>query len=334
MDLDRSVLYIAGAAMLAVAAVVLAARPGRGVNRALAALITARGASILLPQVSDDPAWTLAALNVQPYFTFAIIPMALYCLHAFLRSGGVPVRRGSGWIALAAVAVLDLAYFLDHSLLHSLAPGEAAVGALRAGPGLQFTAFGPLAVVGSTIAPALGYVGLRLAMQYREHPTAPNARLLLLVASGLMLGALFDGASRLVALTSLLDQPGDYPWLPWGWSVAFLPVLALLPALLSVAVVASKGQAEPRPLRRTERLMTALAGFAFFSGFLRLVAPADSDVAGSGLVLVLLGAWRLVTPVLIGYALVRHPDWPSKAPAATPPPTPLPPARDGTVASR
>lgn len=333
VDLDRSILYAAGAAMLAVAAAVLAARPGRGINRALAALVAARGASILLPQVSDDPAWTLAALNAQPYFSLAVVPLALYCLHAFSRSGGLPARRGAGWVALAAVAALDLAYFLDHTLLHTLAAGEPAVGALRAGPGLRFTAFGPLALVASSIAPVLAYVGLRLAVQYRARPTGPDARLLLLVASGLMLGALFDGASRLVALTSLLDGPAGFPWFPWGWGVAVLPVTALLPTLLTAAVLVSKGRSQPRPFQRTERTMAALAGAAFFSGLLRLVAPADSDVAGNGLVLLLMGAWRLVTPVLLGYAIVRHPAGSPQAKTA-PSASTLPPVLDGKAASR
>src|SRR5688500_1220542 len=145
IDLDRTILFVAGAAMLAVAATILAAGPGRGINRALAGLIGARGAATLLRQASKDPAWAWAALNAQPYFSLAVLPLALYCLHAFSRVGERGARRGAGWIALGAVAALDLAYFLDHSLLQTLAPGDAPVGALRAADGIQFTAFGPLA---------------------------------------------------------------------------------------------------------------------------------------------------------------------------------------------
>jgi hypothetical protein len=313
IHLDRSILLLAGAAMLALAALILLLRPGRGINRALAALVAARGASLLLPQVSSDPAWSWTALEVQPYFALAVVPLALYCMHVLARTPGPGARRGAGWIALAAVLVLDLAYFVDHALVQTLAAGTAEVGAMQAAAGIQYTAFGPLWLLAGAAVPALAYLGLRLAVQYRHLArTRPDdlqgrqARLLLFLSSGLMLGALFDGASRLSALVSLLDAPGPFPWLPWGWAVMALPVLALVPAALTVAVLVG-GRAPRTPLWRTERFMVGLAGFAFFSGFLRLLFPSDSDVAGSPLVLLLLGAWRLAMPALVAYALLRYP---------------------------
>lgn len=308
LELDRSILFAAGAATLALAVLVLLLRPGRGINRALAALLAARGATILLPQVSDDPAWTWTAVNVQPYFGLALVPLALYCAYAFAREGGQPGRsawRGAGWLAMAAIALLDLAYFVDHSLLQTLAPGTAAVGALQAAEGVQYVSFGPLWLLPAAAAPVLAYLGLRLALQYRLDPAGRQGPMLLFLAGGLAVGALFDGASRLAALTALLDGPAGFPWLPWGWAVVVLPVLGLVPALLAVAVVASSPE-RLRPQRGPERAILLLAGLAFFSGFLRLIAPADSDAAGDALVLVLLGLWRLAMPVLVTYALVRH----------------------------
>jgi hypothetical protein len=308
VDLERSALFAAGVAMLALAVLILALRPGRGINRALSALVAARGMATLLPQASTDPSWTLMAQTLQPYFTLAVVPLALYCLHAFATLGA-PERRwgGAGWLALAAVAILDGLYFLDHSLYQTLEAGEAEVGALRAADGLQYTAFGPLWLLLGATMPVLAYLGLRLAIQYRQQAGAAQGPLLLFVAGGLVIGALFDAANRLAALASLLDHPGPYPWLPWGWATAVLPVLALGPALLAIPVLVAAGRSEPRPLQRSERAIAVLAGFALCSGFLRLVAPADSDVAGNGLVLVLLGTWRLAMPVLIAYALLRHP---------------------------
>ncbi|HUR63851.1 MAG TPA: hypothetical protein VM241_05145 [Candidatus Thermoplasmatota archaeon] len=313
VDLDRSILLVAGLAMLALAILVLAARPGRGVNRALAALVAARGAATILPQVSDDPSLVAAAIRVQPYFSLAVLPLAVYCMHAFAREGRPATRaRGAlaGWMALGAVAALDLAYFLDHALLHGLSTGDADVGALRAAEGLRYTSFGPLWLIVGAAPVALAYLGLRLALQHRASAHGDRSPLLLLLASGLTLGALFEGASRLAALTALLDQPGSFPWFPWGWAVVALPVAALAPALLAVAVIANHRTSSAAPRwaqRRLERTVLVLCGFAFFSGFLRLMAPADSDVAGSAIVLVPMGLWRLAMPLFVAYALVRHP---------------------------
>lgn len=319
LDLERSVLFAAGAATLALAVATLGARPGARVNRALAALLAVRGASLLLPQASDDPAWIRTALEVQPYLLFAVVPLALYCLHAFANLAGPGPRRGAGWLTLGAVATLDLAYFLDHSLVQTLAFGDPDVGALRAGDGVRYVAFGPLWILVGLIGPVLAYVGLRLAIQYRNEARLPHAPLLLLVAAGLVIGALFDASNRLVALVALLDDPGSFPWLPWGWAVMALPLLAFGPALMAVPVLAARGTAAPHALRRVERAVVVLAAFALFSGFLRLMAPADSDVGANPLVLVLLGLWRMATPILLGYAILRHPV-PTGRPASGPAP--------------
>lgn len=302
IDLARSLLFAAGAAMLALAILILVLRPGRGINRALAALVAVRGATLLLPQVSSDPAWLWTAQSTQPYFALATVPLALYCVHAIARLGSRPPGPLAGWAALGAVALLDLAYALDHSLYQTLALGDATVGALQAAPGVQYTSFGPLWLLVGAGPAVLAYLGLRALVHYRHEPAGPNGRLLLLVGGGLTLGGLFDGASRLTALTALLDQPGGFPWLPWGWAVVVLPILSLAPAIAATAVLAgSRGRA--REDLRTERLLVALAGFAFFSGFLRLLAPPDSDAAGNALVLVLLGLWRLAMPVLVAFGL-------------------------------
>jgi hypothetical protein len=301
-EADRIILLVASAAMLLLAAVILAAGPARGINRAFAALVAVRGMATMLPQVSTDPTWLWAALEMQPYFVLAIVPLALYCLLAF---GATPQRlRIAGWTTLAAILLLDVAYAVDHSLFHGLARGEAETGALRAAAGIQYTSAGPLAAIASASSLALALLGLRLALRYREEARGPQGTTLLLLASGLLLGSLFDGASRLAALTSLLDEGSPYPWFPWGWAVVLLPVTALVPAFLAAIVLAAGRNIDPRPQRVLEGRVLVLACFAFFSGFLRLVLPADSDPAGQALVLVLLGVWRLTMPVLVAYALV------------------------------
>jgi len=301
--------------MLALSVVMLAVGPGRGINRAFAALVAARGAATLVPQVSNEPTWTWAAISVQPYFGLAVAPLALYCTWQFTDPEGAR-RAKAGWWTLGAIALLDLAYLAEHSLVQTLQAGDATVGALRAAEGIAYSAFGPLWIVVGAAAPILAYLGLRLAIQYRQDPAGPLGPFRLLVSGGLVVGSLFEGTSRLAAVTALLDGSGGFPWLPWGWAVIALPILALVPASLAVIVLSSGRLSAEGAQRGLERTVVLLAGFAFFSGFLRLMGPTDSDVAGSSLVLVLLGLWRLAMPAFLAYALVRHPPDAQPSPAS------------------
>jgi hypothetical protein len=305
IDLDRALLLAAGAAMLLLAGVILAAGPGRALYRAFAALVALRGASTLLPQVSNDPVWRETALHVQPYFALALVPVAVYAIFA-LRDPDPDAHRPArhGWLAVGAIALLDGIYALRHELFQTLSAAPPANSALRAAEGLSYTDFGPLAAVASLTALLLALLGLRLALAYRERARTPQGTTLLLLTAGFLLGALFDGTSRLAALAALMDAPAGYPWLPWGWAVAILPVLALVPAALTVIVLAAGRTAEPRPQRPLEGRILLLSAFAASSGFLRLVGGGDADPAGQALVLVLLGLWRLAMPVLVTYALL------------------------------
>lgn len=303
VELERVVLVASGAAMLLLATLILAAGAGRPLHRAFAALVAARGGAVLVTQLSSDPQWLWTAVHLQPYFTLAIPPLAAYVFATTLP--GVD-RRRAGWLCMGAIAVLETAYLANHALVHSIEPGVPAIGALHAVPGYTYTAFGPLYAVVMLGPILLAALGVRLAIVYRTQPDGPDAVTFLLMATGLLTGALFDGANRLSAMANLLDGSAGYPWLPWGWAVLALPVLALVPALLGVAVLASGRSLDPRPAHRLETIALVLFLLAFFSGFLRLVAPPDSDVGGHPLVLLLLGLWRLAMPVLVAYALLRR----------------------------
>src|SRR5688572_3568959 len=123
IDPDRLVLLASALATYLLAGLVLAKGPGHGLHRAFAALLAARGTTLLLPQLSTDPEWLLAALRTQPYFVLAMVPIGLYCLLSMDVAPG-PARRRLGWGALAAVLVLDGAYALDHALFQTVAAGE------------------------------------------------------------------------------------------------------------------------------------------------------------------------------------------------------------------
>lgn len=309
VDPERLLLLASGVGQLLVAALALALAPGRPLHRAFAGLLAARGLTSLLPAASSDPAWAWAATNMQPYFSLAIVPLAIYCLVAAPAWGSRDPPARHGWLAAGAIAVLAAAYWLDHSLYYTLAAGQAPSGALQAAAGIQYTSFGPLVVFGAVAPVVLAALGLRLAVSYRQRAAEPDGpgTTLLLLASGFLLVALFDGASRLAALSALLDDSAGFPWLPWGWTLMALPPLAAVPALLGLAVLAA-GRVVPRSRHRLEGLVLALGALAFFSGFLRLLLPASSDPGGASLNVMLLGLWRLSIPVATFLAFLQ-PSW-------------------------
>lgn len=301
--LDHVLLLAAGGAMLALAAFVLAIGATRGLNRAFAALLAARGVTIILPQLSTDPQWLWTAYTVQPYFSMALPVLAAYCLWTWPRAGAAPRGPAGGWWTVGALATVWIAYALNHALLHTMAVGEAANGAMRAGPGLMYTSFGPLVVVVGAGPLLMAILGLWVAGRYRIEADTPAAPTNLLVACGFMLGALFDGSNRLSALVTMLDGSEGFPWGPWGWAILVLPIAALVPGVLTLLLVAAGRALLPRPLHVLEGRLLAVGLIAFFSGFLRLAIATDPDVAGHPVTLVLLGFWRLMMPALVAYGL-------------------------------
>lgn len=295
----RAVLLLSGSGMLVLAFAVMAKAPGRSANRAFGALLAVRGAATLLPQLSSSAAFTIAVLQVQPFFALAVAPLALYCMASFPDSR--PSRRATAW-SLGVLVVAEAAYAVHHDWFQTLEAGAVTTGALQAAEGVRYGAFGPLTILAGLSPLVLAFVALRLALLYRRDPAGPAAKPMLLVCAGFLLGALFDGASRLVALMDLLDQGQTYPWMPFGWAVMVLPAAALAPGLMTVAVLATERRFDPRPLHGIEGAVLLLAGIVVASGFARLAAAPSSDPAGHPAVLVLLGLSRLMMPVFVAWA--------------------------------
>lgn len=302
IDPQRIVLLASALGMLALAVTILALRGNSGWHRALAALVGARGATVLLPQLATEARWTEAAFFLQPYFLLALVPLAAWCL--VVTTTAPPRRRALGWTAVGAIVVLDLAYWMDHGLFYTVAEGTSPIGALRAARGLVYTGFGPLFALAALTPMLLGLLGLRYALWYRQAAREPQARTWLLLSAGLIVGALFDGTTRLAALADLLDDPAGFLWTPWGWAVMGLPVLALVPAALGTAVLAANRSIDPRPHHTLEGQLLVLATFACLSGLVRLLLPADSDIGAHPVMLVLMGVWRLAMPALVAWALL------------------------------
>lgn len=310
---QRIVLLASALGMLALAATILALRGSSGWHRALGALIGVRGVTILLPQLATDARWTEAAFHTQPYFLLALVPLAAWCLVVTATPHGR--RRSLGWATVCAIAALDFAYWVDHDLFYSVVAGSSEIGALRAAPGLVYTGFGPLFALAALTPLLLGLLGLRYAVWYRQAANEPQARTWLLLSAGLLVGALFDGTTRLAALADLLDDPAGFLWVPWGWAVVGLPVLTLVPAALGTAVLAANRSIDPRPHHALEGNLLVLATFACLSGLVRLVLPADSDIGAHPAMLVLMGVWRLAMPVLVAWSLVLDARLRQAAPA-------------------
>lgn len=306
VDSYRLVPLVAGAATLVIAAAILAAGPRRGLNRALAVVLAARGMTLGLPQVSTDPSWGRFALTLQPAFALILVPAVAYCILAL--GGDAAKARARGWLAVAAGVLLVGLYVAHPPLMHTLEEGPASMGALNAGAGLRYVDFGPLSALVGTAWVLIGILALRAAVAYRAKAREPAARPLLVLTGGLLVGVLFDGASRAATLADLLDAPGGFPWLPWGWGLMVLPIFGLVPGALAAGVLAANRSLDPRPLHSLEGILLGISAFAVLTGFVRLALPPSSDIGSHPLMIVFLGAWRLAMPVLLAFALLQTPQ--------------------------
>jgi hypothetical protein len=306
---QRIPLLASGAAMLLLAILLASIDFSKRVNRAFAGFLGLRGTTLILGSLSLGARGDLAVQTFAPYLRLAIVPLMLYFASLYPRRRGPLSRPGMGWAVLAAIALLDLAYFLDHGLFYTVGSGSAPTPIQTATGALHYADFGPLAVVGFSLTPIAAGLGVLFARDYIRSPEGTQRTSYFLVASGFLLNGLFDGSQQVVGLSRLLQDPGGYPWAPWGWSFAVLPSLALLPALAGLAMVARhrfRGRAaEQRNEVRRERLLFALAALAALTGVSPLLLPGSEFFAHPA-GLVLLGLWRLTLPLFVTYALLRY----------------------------
>jgi hypothetical protein len=308
---SRILLAASGAAMVLLAAWLLAIDLRKRANRAFAVFLVARGIAIMIPQFTLSEQATRIALAVQPFFVLAILPAILFFASVYPRPRGPLGRPWGGLAMLVMAAALDAAYAWDNRLFHSIAPGAATLPALQAGPYLQYTDFGPLAVLTAAAFPVLSAVGLMVLLEYLRAPAGLRRTTHLLVAAGFMLNALFDGARGIATLVDLAAGPPGYPWLPWGWAIPFLQASSLVPALAGLAVLARHTGARARPDGAYERRLLVLCPLALASGLLPLWLAAawpPGFLIGpwSPVVLASLGLWRLSVPALVAFALLHY----------------------------
>jgi hypothetical protein len=308
IDPQRLLLVASAVAMLLLGAALAVLDFDKLVNRAFAAFLTLRGAALLLPQLSPSGQWAAFTVDIQPYFTLALVPSALYFASMYPRRRGWLGRPGGGWVTVGLIVALEAAYFANHGLYYSTAKGVSELAVLQAsGPGQRYyTGFGPLVVLGSGAYLVLSALSVLFVRDYTRSDPGPQRTSFFLVASGFLLNGLFDGSRQLYILWSILEHPQGYPFADWGWAVAFLPSLALLPALAALAYVVVhrfRGRAQER---RLESRLLVVAPIAALSGLTNFFLPPSHDIYSNPWMLLLLGLWRLSLPALVTYALLRY----------------------------
>lgn len=308
---QRLPLLASGLAMVLLAVLLAAIDFRKRVNRAFSAFIALRGATLLLFSVDLGPAGQRAVESFFPYLSLAAVPLVAYFASMYPRRRGPLARDGMGWGVLAAIAALDLTYFLWHGSFYTLAEGPAPTTIQQARGGLHYAEFGPLALVGFGLFPLMALLGVLFVRDYTRSPPGTQRTSYFLVAAGFLVNGVFDGSRQAVGLGRLLaDGGGAFPWAPWGWAFAVLPALSLVPAVAGLVVLGVhhfKGPAEERRLeRRRERLLYALAALAAATGLASLLLPPGSEFFEHPLTLIVLGAWRLSLPVFVSYALLRY----------------------------
>ncbi|MHB1261797.1 MAG: hypothetical protein ACYC2H_08790 [Thermoplasmatota archaeon] len=308
---QRIPLLASGIAMLLLAILLGSIDFRKRVNRAFAAFLALRGATLILFSFDLGATGTRAVQAFFPYLSLAAVPLVLYFASLYPRRRGPLSRDGMGWAVLAAIVVLDGTYLLWHEGYQTLAPGPAPTSIQFVGPDLHVSEFGPLAFVGALLFPLMAALGVLFVADYIRSPEGTQRVSYFLVAAGFLVNGIFDGSRQLVGFVRLMQDGSDaFPWLPWGWPVVILPVLSLLPAmagLILIGVHHFKGREEERRReRRRERLLFAMAALAALAGLLSLFLPRGSEFFEHPAPLILLGVLRLSLPLFVSYALLRY----------------------------
>jgi hypothetical protein len=303
-------LLASGIAMLLLAVLLAAIDFRKRVNRAFATVMALRGLTLLLSAMALPASVHLAMQRFLPYLSLAIFPLLLLFASHFPRRRGPLGRKGAGWFAIGAIAVLWAVYFVWHEGYYTIRPGTTDVPILDAGKGLVYEGFGPLAVLGYGIFPVMAALGWLFARDYTRSEPGTQRTSYFLVACGFLVNGVFDGTRQTVGLVRLMMDSEGFAWAPWGWTIAVLPALSLLLALaglVNVGLHSFRGRAaDQRQERRRESLLFALAGLAALTGAAPTMLPAGSEFFVSPPMLIVLGLWRLTLPLFVTYALMRY----------------------------
>lgn len=301
---------LAAGLMLGLAAWLVARDRANPVHLAFGGFLVFRALTMVLAAMrgaSATPGEERAYLDAAPYAFLPVVPLAVWFACLYPRRRGPLGTRAGGLLVLGLVVALDVAYAVEPRTLWALAPrGEGDV--FRAvSPSFALAGYGPLYLALSALHLVLALLALRFALDWARAPPEVPSYSLFLVYAGFALNALFDGTLNALAVARMLAAGDAFPWAPFGWSAVALPPLALVPALLSLAVVARAGRRSADAARRAyaRRLLLAAPLPVLSAALLAWTGGAVAVLPGEVGAFVL-GLWRLALPLLVTYALLRH----------------------------
>lgn len=312
LDAFRIPLLIAGLATAGVGAWAIAANIPHGTRRVFGILLLIKGLNLVAAGLMSS-GWPEAVgplLVVQHYLLLAVVPLAIYFISIFPTRRGPLAFRGSGYLVVGAILILELLYFVDHGLVHTLAPGDGADGLQTAGPGWVYTGYGPLVILLALFLVAFPTIGLVFA-KLATAATGKDRTVYAFFAIGLLVNGLFDGG---LATAYLIHDPSINSLSGFGWILGVIRALALLPAGIALGILIGSELTKPKPDRWMLLVPAVLALAAWFSGPMPVILGAP-DYGATWPTAVSLGLWRTVVAVMVGIGLWRlHASTASTAP--------------------
>ncbi|HLE97473.1 MAG TPA: hypothetical protein VI997_08900 [Candidatus Thermoplasmatota archaeon] len=286
-------------AMLLVAATLAALRAGDRAVRAFALLLFLRamtGITYNLGLAATDPTVAEFWWRTVPYFLLPLLPVAAIFALYYPR----PLGAGrSAFLAslVAVVLVLEGAYLVNHAVfwgVHGLAAGP---------PGPQMLApIGPLFVAYAAFELGFAVIAWLCLREWRRAAPGPRRTSILLVAFGFSVVVVYDTLGILLLVPEFVTRHA--PAMQAALAGSLLLALALV-AWSATGLAARTLRAEAGATRTEgRRFLLALTLPVVSVGFSLLVERAVPTLAP--LDQVFAGLWRLVLPLVVGYALVRH----------------------------
>lgn len=297
---------VAGALTLALSLVLLALDARDRVNRVFAAFLFFRGVGMIVgPWRTSGAEGATVVLNFLPYALIPLVPLLAYFAFAYPKPRGPARFRGAGIGVAALVVALEAAYFFAHDSVWTFEATTAPPTFATAAPGVDYTSFGPLVLLIGLVPLTNALVGLAFARNADAAVASSRRYSAILVSAGFTLNALFDATNLLVALRTLVVDGEPFLWWPWGWAYVVFPALAAFPAVAAVFLVVRHGERHREDRGWSLRFA---AGAALAVGSALGVAALGNAAVYRNLPLAgfAIGAWRLVLPALVTYALLRH----------------------------